>query len=488
MKLSFPDSLPRVQSQFPITEGAHRIAFIGEAPGMDEHNAGQPFVGASGQFLEKALTSAKILRSTCLMANVCQVQPPSNQIVRFSWGGVEIQTGLEQLRADLQEFKPHLCVLLGNLALKAAKDPSNHHPLKSGVKGYEYSITAERGSLFECRDPNSPMFGFKCLGTLHPAAIIRRIDQLPLFRFDISRAADEGTSPVLHLPLRHFEIGLSSAEILTRLGEITPSDLLSIDIEGGIVAENKSVVYDEDGNKGKDYKPSWIPHLSISTDPKSAFIIDFSRLQFSEEIQVLSKLSEVLYNPEIAKVLQNGLYDAMVLAWSYKILIRNILVDTMISGWEIYPELPKALGVQASIWTREPYWKSDRKKDSLQTRLEYCCKDSAVTLEIALGHLEAFTDKQRKHYLFNASLVPLMLYAQLKGINHNNDFATLKSKQYQVHLDEIFMRMEAKLKPIGAWPFNPKSPLQVKKVLYDLLSFPESFDLLSQSRSYVIRD
>ena len=45
----------------------------------------------------------------------------------------------------------------------------------------------------------------------------------------------------------------------------------------------------------------------------------------------------------------------------------------MLSGWELYPELPKGLVSNHSLYTKEPFYKFNRKSDDKLTHYKYCC-------------------------------------------------------------------------------------------------------------------
>lgn len=55
------------------------LMFIGEAPGAEEDKAGRPFVGRSGQLLEKMIIAMGLSRETVYIANVLKTRPPNNQ-------------------------------------------------------------------------------------------------------------------------------------------------------------------------------------------------------------------------------------------------------------------------------------------------------------------------------------------------------------------------------------------------------------------------
>jgi DNA polymerase len=76
--------LPKVEYDFPAAgETSNGIVLVGEAPGAEEARLGRPFVGRSGQLLDKSLAQAGIERKQCLVANAFRFQPPGNKIDHF---------------------------------------------------------------------------------------------------------------------------------------------------------------------------------------------------------------------------------------------------------------------------------------------------------------------------------------------------------------------------------------------------------------------
>lgn len=317
----------KVPNKFPTIASEYRLALVGEAPGADEVRAGEPFVGPSGRLLDGLLSRNNILRSSCFVGNVCQHRPPNNDIEAFDWNGPEIQEGLVQLAADLAAFQPNLVVCLGATALRAAC-------------GSERSIINWRGSLFMSH------WGYKCLAAIHPAACMpnRMPEAMPLLGFDLKKAAMERQSPELHLPIRNFDLNLTADEIVDRLSQMQHSGLeVSIDIEGTLAG---------------------IPCISFTTDPLGGMIVPFEKEQgmnywevAEDEAKCWWAVKQLLEDVDCPKVLQNQLYDGFVLAYGHGILIRNVKHDTLLMHWEKYCELKKSLALQASIYTREPYWK-----------------------------------------------------------------------------------------------------------------------------------
>ncbi|MCB9839967.1 uracil-DNA glycosylase [Candidatus Nomurabacteria bacterium] len=85
------------------------IVFIGEAPGKKEDELGQPFVGASGQFLSDMLQSIHLNRNQVYITNIVKYRPPKNRDPLPS----EKEEFLPYLERQLYVIKPKLIVTLG---------------------------------------------------------------------------------------------------------------------------------------------------------------------------------------------------------------------------------------------------------------------------------------------------------------------------------------------------------------------------------------
>src|SRR5208337_2209742 len=209
--------------------------------------------------------------------------------------------------------------------------------------------------------------------------------------FDLKRARIEGERPELVLPERTFEVNLSADELLRRLAHIKENHtLISIDIEGYV-----------DG----------MSCISIAESPTTSFLIPFTnRWDEDTEMRLLHGLAQVLSDPTVPKILQNSLYDTFVLQYGYRIPVRGVVDDIMLAHWELFPEMKKSLAFQASIYTREPYWKEERDNEDQETRWKYCCKDSAVTFEIRNVLLKQLKGKGLENYRANMELLEPILY------------------------------------------------------------------------------
>ncbi|MFZ1988466.1 MAG: uracil-DNA glycosylase [Alphaproteobacteria bacterium] len=136
------------------------IMLIGEAPGRDEDLQGLPFVGRSGQLLDRMLESIGLTRrgaaNTVYITNVLPWRPPGNRAPTTQ----EAAMCLPFLERHIALASPKLLVLLGGAASKF-------------VLGVEDGIMRLRGKwrAYEVQDggPAVPV-----LPTLHPAYLLRQ--------------------------------------------------------------------------------------------------------------------------------------------------------------------------------------------------------------------------------------------------------------------------------------------------------------------------
>jgi len=131
------------------------LMLVGEGPGAEEDRAGLPFVGPSGQFLDRMLASIGLDRSKYLITNLIPWRPPGNRNPTDS----EVLICLPFLLRHIALVRPRRLVLLGALATRA---------LLGGSAG----ITRLRGKWADVAIPglDQPV---AALPMLHPAYLLR---------------------------------------------------------------------------------------------------------------------------------------------------------------------------------------------------------------------------------------------------------------------------------------------------------------------------
>lgn len=136
------------------------IMFIGEAPGRDEDLQGKPFVGRSGQLLDKMMAVIGLDRSKVYIANTVPWRPPGNRTPTPA----EIATCLPFLRRQIELVAPKFIVTIGAPAAQTMFEVKT--PI-SRMRGQWRELTIGERTI-------------KALPTLHPAFLLRQPAQKQL--------------------------------------------------------------------------------------------------------------------------------------------------------------------------------------------------------------------------------------------------------------------------------------------------------------------
>lgn len=132
-----------------------KIMFIGEAPGADEDRQGLPFVGVSGQLLDRMLASIGLDRSNIYITNIVFWRPPGNRNPTTG----EIAACLPFVERHIELVDPDILVPLGGPAAKT-------------LLGRKEGITKMRGKWFTYSTPKLPR-PLDTMPFLHPAYLLR---------------------------------------------------------------------------------------------------------------------------------------------------------------------------------------------------------------------------------------------------------------------------------------------------------------------------
>ncbi|MFH5925686.1 uracil-DNA glycosylase [Roseomonas xinghualingensis] len=132
------------------------LVLIGEAPGADEDRQGKPFVGVSGQLLDRMLASIGIERArNAYLTNILPWRPPGNRTPTDA----EMSLFTPFVLRHLALVRPHHIVLLGGTAAKALLRRNE-------------GITRLRGRWHSLEVPG--LGPVPTLATLHPAYLLRQ--------------------------------------------------------------------------------------------------------------------------------------------------------------------------------------------------------------------------------------------------------------------------------------------------------------------------
>jgi DNA polymerase len=165
----------RKQVVFGVGDPAARLMFVGEGPGADEDQQGEPFVGQAGQLLTKIIAAIDFTRSDVFIANVVKCRPPGNRNPE----PIEVESCSPFLLRQIEIIRPRVIVALGAFAAQTL--------LQTKVP-----ISKLRGHVHEFRP------GTKVIPTFHPSFLLRNRNNRDLYRDvweDVKKARALLTAP-----------------------------------------------------------------------------------------------------------------------------------------------------------------------------------------------------------------------------------------------------------------------------------------------------
>jgi uracil-DNA glycosylase len=145
----------RTQTVFGVGNPDADLMFIGEAPGVDEDQQGEPFVGRAGQLLTRILKAMNFAREDVYIANILKCRPdtPPGGFGNRPPTPTEMQTCRPYLVEQIEIIQPNVLVALGAVAVE-------------GLLGV-------RGTMRELRGRWHTYNGIPLMITYHPAYLLR---------------------------------------------------------------------------------------------------------------------------------------------------------------------------------------------------------------------------------------------------------------------------------------------------------------------------
>ena len=139
----------RKQIVFGVGNPCAELMFIGEAPGADEDERGEPFVGRAGQLLTNMIKAMGLSREEVYIANIIKCRPPNNRTPERD----ECETCSPFLMRQIEAISPKAIVALGAVAAKT-------------LLAINAPMSEFRGRWYDFR-------GTKLAVTYHPAFLLR---------------------------------------------------------------------------------------------------------------------------------------------------------------------------------------------------------------------------------------------------------------------------------------------------------------------------
>jgi len=426
-----------------------KIIFVGEAPGETEMEQGAPFVGPSGSVLNNTLNNLGLTRDDVRYANLCHYRPYANKFENLI-GSQVLKQGLGELYDHIKHHKPNLIVPLGAFPLLFLTG-------KKGIKRY-------RGSILSYINDES----IKVIPTFHPSAVLREGALFPTFNIDLRRIVSDAAFPEKNLPVREFHVNPSGLQLREWTDRLCTSEYLGTDNE--TVKRSKHILC-----------------VGFSPDPAIAVCI------VPEDEEKRGAIRTILES-SAKKVFQFGNFD-------YRQLVDNGYTvndpdaravgrlywwDTLVAQHAQSPELPRSLEYLTSVYTREPYYKTegrgtipdDNKGWNIRTNrnalYEYNCRDCCCTSEIyRIQNEELYGDNSdrfdRDTFEHEMSLIDTADELSSSGMMIDQD----RRRLLEIALLGKWQKKQFILDRMVGYETNVRSP-KLKDVLYgkDYLGLP----------------
>lgn len=462
----------------PTGDPRSKIAIVGEAPGREEEQRLQCFVGQTGMLLDRLLTTAKLTRSEIYFNNVVKERPPDNKVSVFINStkkyGIRAKPkyyGYEaQLKEELDACDANIIIACGNVSLYALTR--------------EWGILKRRGSIYK-----STLLEYrngqprKVIACIHPAAALRAYSDIQYFYrhyiiFDLNRARKQSHTPDFPYPERSFVIHPTFERTMQYLTDIKDNyDQVAFDIETMLERIRR------DTGLSKTYKDvvRSISQIGFAKTPYDAISIPFwmdnhNYWDERQELEIIKIISDIMYDKRKEKIAQNVMYDTSVMFRLLGIIPHN-LHDTMIMQRIANPDLPARLEFLTSVNTFEPYYKDEREGHLYKhnpSKSIYNAKDCAVTFEVfnvLKGDIARHNNQQT--YERQRSIVEPLLYMGEMGIRVDTEGMAQASKEAKAEIDGIEEQINRLCYSEGyKKPLNPRSSKQCQEYFYDFLGHP----------------
>jgi uracil-DNA glycosylase family 4 len=134
---------------FGVGNPKAQLVFVGEGPGRDEDEQGEPFVGRAGKLLTQMIEAMGLRRQDVYICNVVKCRPPENRLPEKD----EITTCSPYLFRQLGVIQPKVICCLGSCSAQTMLQTTQ-------------GISRFRGEWFDYH-------GSKLIATYHPAYLLR---------------------------------------------------------------------------------------------------------------------------------------------------------------------------------------------------------------------------------------------------------------------------------------------------------------------------
>ena len=428
-----------------------KIMIVGEAPGFNEDAQGEPFVGASGAFLDSMLEGVGIdRREDCYVTNVVKCRPPENETP--SRADIKMCVGT-YLGEELMMAEPEFILLLGNSALQ-------------GVVG-KSGITKHRGQVYEAR-------GAQIFATFHPAAVLRNPRYRSLVEADFQRFARLVRGESSPTPETKVRIVRTKDHLKWLCRKIMEAEELAYDIE--------TYCDHPTGTNLQEYRGKLSQIVSIAftwQEGGSAFVpLHHDETPWKDPERVQRIIGAAIRQSPAKTVAHNGKYDARWMQVKGMPIQQSF--DTMLALHMLDENRPKGLKPASQVFLgADAYDVGDELSNArtipLKRLATYNGKDTDYTLRLYHVLREEMKREPRIARVFTKLMMPAsnaLVEIENTGIQLDMERWTTRFQKAGEIEDKLRQYMLQYVPKEKREAFNFGSPKQVGVWLFEDLGLP----------------
>lgn len=463
------------------------IMLVGEAPGQTEALLRKPFVGDAGQDLNELLKAADINRDDLYITNVCKCRPweikehpISKQKYHINRTPLpdEMRSCIEYLHAEIEAIKPKVIITLGGIATSAIEGKKVKITDRMGVPSLYSKSGTGTASIYKTEKR------VYVVPTLHPSYISRnggvrtKTGDLTVMGAqvteNIQRAKDIIHNNVLFHEHRYLIV--DNREKLEKvIATAKERKVVAFDIETeglGFWDRILGVGFAVDIGVA-----CYIPFLA--NDIFSSGLREFWTGRDISKEDVVSKLKDMMEDPSIQKSAHSSKFDMRGLRREFGISVTNLFWDSMCGAYlldentshklkDIKNKHIDLLGYE-DLYNRETDNGSKPQQASLDVIANYCCGDCDATYRETKSQLSVFLQDETYMNFMTNFYVPLMEFVkdfEYHGVAYDRNRAMQMTAEYTQKAQTL---KEDIWRHAGCGPFNPDSPEDLIKVLFNVL-------------------
>lgn len=352
------------------------MVFVGEGPGMNESRVGVPFIGASGELVNRALRETGVDRSRLWITNATLCLPTKKADDKKKRAAALACHG--RLERELMDVPDKPLLALGGIAA---------HTLLNDIT--KLPITEIAGAHFlHDVDGSGPR---SVIPTVHPAAILRSGDDKGTektgshvadlafwsLKFDILKVKNLAAGRDIHLRMRLDEEIFIELDDPTRARNLVWDRLCGARETKRLTIDYETYVDDPQRNSALQAFVAKIRLIGLASEGRACSV----KWDLLDPVMI-AEYAAVLADETITKEYHNATYDTAVSQnqW-YRFVHRGPIEDTMLGQHAAWPGAKKKLQHVACQYRAIEPWKSEFRDagDSLRDEAIYNAKDALAT-------------------------------------------------------------------------------------------------------------